>query len=162
MLRGRAAASTASESEPGAPLGPAMLTFRWATSIAAAPLPRHTRQLVEAVRAGRGGEFFPPVIRACPEGVDVAARELGGARDAALIAAALARPELAPLVAQLERLGAWCEAAAARHAAVVSPRVLAIDNVALFGAIVSDGFLACAASRGGAPPHRALALLFDG
>src|SRR5262249_54530017 len=96
------------------------------------PLPDHTRRLVEAVRTGRGGGLFPPVIRICPEGVEAAARELGGERDAGLIATALARPRLAPLVARIERLGAWCEAAAAQHAAVIAPRLLSVDNPRLF------------------------------
>ncbi|HEX3761567.1 MAG TPA: DUF4135 domain-containing protein [Kofleriaceae bacterium] len=124
------------------------------------PLPDHAQRLVEAVRSGRGGDLFPPVIRTCPEGVEAAARELAGARDAALIAAALAQPRLAPLVARIERLGAWCEAAAARWCGVVAPRVLAVDNPRLFGAVIRAGFVACAAAPGA--PDAVLAALFDG
>src|SRR3954471_8049450 len=125
-----------------------MLTFRWSTPDRMPPLPEHTRRLVVAVSTGRGGGLFPPVIRTCPEGVETGARELAGPRDAGLIAAALARPRLAPLVARIEQLGAWCEAAAARCAGVIAPRVLAVDNPRLFGALFRAGFTACAAPRG--------------
>ncbi|HEX3476995.1 MAG TPA: hypothetical protein VHT91_18355 [Kofleriaceae bacterium] len=138
-----------------------MLTFPWSTPDRSPPLPDHTRRLVEAVRTGRGGGLFPPVIRIYPEGVEADARELAGARDAGLVAAALARPRLAPLVARIERLGAWCEAAAARCNAVIAPRVLAVDNPRLFGALIRAGFVACAAARG-APPDAVLDAMFDG
>jgi hypothetical protein len=141
-----------------------MLTFPWAMPdrfVSRPPLPDHTRRLVEAVRSGRGGGLFPPVIRICSEGVEAAARELGGARDAGLIAGALARPRLAPLVSRIERLGAWCEATAARHAEVIAPRLLTVDNPRLFGALIGAGFVACAAARGAAP-GAVLAAMFDG
>src|SRR5215470_15628948 len=123
---------------------PSMLTFPWPVLDRFPPLPDHTQRLVEAVRTGRGGNLFPPVIRVCPEGVEADARELAGPRDAGLIAAALARPRLAPLVARIERLGAWCAATAARCAGVIAPRVLAVDNPRLFGPLVRAGFTACA------------------
>src|SRR5678816_1319385 len=65
---------------------PSMLTFPWSMPDRLPALPGHTRRLVEAVRTGRGGDLFPPVIRICPEGVEAPARELDGARDAGLIA----------------------------------------------------------------------------
>jgi hypothetical protein len=148
-----------------------MRTFRWAPSDlsgSARALPRHARRLVEAIRAGRGGGLFPPVIKRCPEGVEACARELAGERDAQLIACALARPAMAPLVARIERLGAWCEAAAVRCTGLVAPRLLAVDNAELFGAVIRDGFVACAMARrgpGGSAPrgiHAALGHLFDG
>jgi len=138
-----------------------MRTFPWSTPDRSPPLPDHARRLVEAVRAGRGGGLFPPVLRLCPEGVEADARELAGPRDAGLIAAALARPRLAPLVARIERLGAWCEATAARCAGVVAPRLLAVDNPRLFGALIRAGFVACAAPRG-ASPDAELDAMFDG
>src|SRR5262245_40947914 len=107
---------------------PSMLTFPWPTLDRWPLLPAHTRRLVEAVRSGRGGELFPPGIRSWPEGVELDARALAGPRDAGLIAAALAQPRLVPLVARIEQLGAWCEAAAARSTELIAPRVLAVDN----------------------------------
>jgi hypothetical protein len=127
-----------------------MLTFRWTASDRERALPRHTRRLVAAVRAGRGGALFPPVLRACPEGVETCARELAGDRDARLIAGALARAALAPLVMRIEQLGAWCDAAASRCAGLLGPRLLAVDNAALFGPVLRDGFAACAAGGDGA------------
>src|SRR5882672_9281526 len=121
-----------------------MLMFPWSTPDRMPPLPDHTRRLVEAVSTGRGGGLFPPVIRTCPEGVEADARELSGPRDAGLVAAALAQPRLAALVARIERLGAWCEAAAARCTDAIAPRVLAVDNPRLFGAVICAGFVACA------------------
>jgi hypothetical protein len=138
-----------------------MPTFPWPTLDRWPPLPAHTRRLVEAVRSGRGGELFPPVIRRCPEGVELDARALAGPRDAGLIAAALAQPRLVPLVARIEQLGAWCEAAAARCAELIAPRVLAVDNPRLFGGLIRTGFVACAATRG-APRDAVLDAMFDG
>src|SRR5262245_13739777 len=141
-----------------------MLTFPWPMpdrTVSRPSLPDHTRRLVEAVRTGRGGGLFPPVIRICPEGVEADARELAGARDADLVAAALARPRLAPLVARIERLGAWCEAAAARCTEVIAPCVLAVDNPRLFGGLIRAGFVACAAAQG-ASPDAVLDAMFDG
>jgi hypothetical protein len=137
-----------------------MLTFPWSTPDRMPPLPDHTRRLVEAVSTGRGGGLFPPVIRTCPEGVEADARELAGPRDAGLVAAALARPRLAPLVARIEGLGAWCEAAAARCTGALAPRVLAVDNPRLFGALICAGFIACAAARD-APPDAVLDAMFE-
>ena len=138
-----------------------MRTFRWAPPGYVSSLPYHTRRLVEAVRDGRGGGLFPPVLRRGPEGVEHAARELSGERDAALIGAALARPAFAPLVSSIEQLGAWCAAAARRHVGRVAPRLLAIENATLFGAVIRDGFVACAARRG-TGLRAMLAAMFDG
>jgi len=142
-----------------------MLTLRWAPPDRERPLPRHARRLVAAVRAGRGSELFPPVIRACPEGVETCARALCGERDAGLVAAALARPAFAPLVLRIEQLGAWCEATARRRAGLIAPRLLAVDNPALFGAVLRHGFVACAAACGRPLDHlldHTLGHLFDG
>jgi hypothetical protein len=138
-----------------------VLSLPWSPPDRSPPLPDHTRRLVEAIRAGRGGGLFPSVIRICPEGVEACARELAGSRDAALIAAALARPRFAPLVARIEQLGAWCEAAAARCAGAIASRVLTVDNPRLFGPLIRAGFTACAARRGAAA-DAVLAALFDG
>jgi hypothetical protein len=104
--------------------------------------------------------LFPPVIRAFPEGVEGCVRELAGARDAALLASALALPAFAPLVEQLERLGAWCAAERARHGSLIGVRVLAVDNAELFGGIIRDGFVVCAAGAPGAAAT--LATMFEG
>lgn len=80
-----------------------MLTFPWPTLNRWPPLPAHTRRLVEAVRSGRGGELFSPVLRSCPRGCRAGrARALAGPRDAGLIAVAL-RDALAYVFADLPR-----------------------------------------------------------
>jgi hypothetical protein len=58
---------------------------------------------------------------------------------------ALAQPGFQPLQELIEELDAWCRLMRRRHAALLSPSVLAVTNGDLHGPLVSDAFSACAA-----------------
>jgi hypothetical protein len=103
------------------------------------------RTVVSAIRSGRGGAFFPPVVRACPEGVACPVRRLSGREDADRMAWVLTRPGFQPLLDLLDELDDWSRRLARRHAAIVAPRALAVTSPDLHGPLVSDAFTACAA-----------------
>lgn len=112
-----------------------------------ARLPPVARRLVSAVRTGSGGGLFPPVVKPGPEQTVAVDGWLGGASDARVLAAALAEPRFEPLLAMLSRMDAWCAWAARRYAAVVAHGVLDVMNAELFGPMLSESFVACAAGR---------------
>src|SRR5262245_12364416 len=76
--------------------------------------PRRAQAVAAAIRSGRGADLFPPVVRACPEGVAAPVRGLGGLEDADRMAWILARPDFRPLLEMLDELDTWSERAAAR------------------------------------------------
>ncbi|UBU09015.1 type 2 lantipeptide synthetase LanM [Nonomuraea gerenzanensis] len=110
-------------------------------------LPPVARRLVARVREGTAGGLLPPVVSAGPEGTVALDRLLGGEADARMLAYALADRRFAPLLALLERLDGWCARAARQYAAVLAPGVLEITDAELFGPVVSEAFVACAAGR---------------
>jgi hypothetical protein len=124
-------------------------------------LPPQSRRLVEAVRKGRASSFFPPVAQLGPEGVLRAARFLQGEEDARLLHSALALPRFRPLREFLEELGAWCRRTARRHPELLAPRLLTVTNGELFGPLISDAFVLCAAADEGRP-HPGLRTLMEG
>lgn len=105
------------------------------------------RRVVAAVRDGVAGGLFPPVVTAGPDGTVGVDRLLGGAADARMLAHALTEPRFAPLVSMLDRLDGWCAAATPRYSAVVATGVLDVTNADLFGPVVAEAFVACAAGR---------------
>jgi hypothetical protein len=122
-----------------------------------------TRQIVAAIRDGRAGGMFPPVVVDCPEGVPKVVRGLSGPADADRMAWTLAQPGFQPLQELVEALDAWSRLMIRRHAALLAPRVLAITSGDLHGPLVSDAFTACAAwaaARGDVRPT--LQALLDG
>ncbi len=114
-----------------------------------AELPYAARKMVDAIRAGGAGALFPPVVTDGPEGTVATERLLGGERDARMLAQALREPRFEPLLALLDRLDNWCADATRRYSAVISASVLEIANGDVFGPVVSEAFVACAAGR----PH---------
>lgn len=122
----------------------ALLTLR--TPAGASPtLPAETARLIACIAQGRAGGLFPPVARACPEGVVKQTRVLAGERDARRLTAVLATPDFAPLVELIEAMGAWCARFGADHRGVFAPGLVALDNADLFGPLVGDAFVRCAA-----------------
>ncbi|MCC9706726.1 type 2 lantipeptide synthetase LanM [Streptomyces sp. MNU76] len=103
------------------------------------------RKVVAAVRAGTAGRLFPPVLRLADDGLLVHDRFLAGDSDADVLAAALASPRFAPVVAVLDALDAWCGHATSRHGTLLAPGLLDVTDGALFGPLVAEAFTACAA-----------------
>ncbi|MFJ9887069.1 DUF4135 domain-containing protein [Streptomyces sp. NPDC091287] len=111
------------------------------------------RRVLDAVRKGEAGGLFPPVVTAGPEGTVAIDRLLGGEADARMIEHALRDRRFAPLLDLWDRLDAWCVFSGPRYSAVVSAGILDITNADIFGPVVSEAFVACAAGR----PHYARA-----
>ncbi|MFB8219314.1 DUF4135 domain-containing protein [Streptomyces anulatus] len=114
-------------------------------------LPLAARRVIDAVRKGGAGGMFPPVVTAGPEGTVAIDRLLGGETDARMIEHALHDRRFAPLLDLWDRLDAWCAGAGSRYSEVVSVGILDITNADIFGPVVSEAFVACAAGR----PHYA-------
>ncbi|MFD3981922.1 DUF4135 domain-containing protein [Streptomyces griseus] len=114
-------------------------------------LPPAARRVIDAVRKGGAGGMFPPVVRAGPEGTVAIDRLLGGETDARMIENALHDRRFAPLLDLWDRLDAWCAGSGTRYSDVVSDGILDITNADIFGPVVSEAFVACAAGR----PHYA-------
>ncbi|MER7334174.1 MULTISPECIES: DUF4135 domain-containing protein [unclassified Micromonospora] len=111
-------------------------------------LPPVGRKVVQAVRAGTGGALFPPLAVPSPGGRSLTVtRHLCGAADADRLARALREPRFAPLLDLLDRLDRWCRRAAPGHWTVVAPQVFTVTNAELFGPVVAEMFVACAAGR---------------
>lgn len=72
-------------------------------------------------------------------------RALRGRADADRVAWALAQPGFRPLQVLLEELHTWSQLVTQRYRGLLAPRVLAITNADVYGALVSDAFAACAA-----------------
>ncbi|MFJ6613893.1 DUF4135 domain-containing protein [Streptomyces sp. NPDC091289] len=109
------------------------------------------RRMIAAVRKGEAGGLFPPVVAEGPEGTVAIDRLLGGEADARMIEHALRDRRFAPLLSLWYRLDAWCVSSGQRYSAVVSAGILDITNADIFGPVVSEAFVACAAGR----PHYA-------
>ncbi|MFI7329161.1 DUF4135 domain-containing protein [Streptomyces rubiginosohelvolus] len=114
-------------------------------------LPPAVRRIVDAVRKGEAGGMFPPVVAAGPEGTVAVDRLLGGENDARMIEHALRDRRFAPLRKLWERLDGWCAHSRKCYSSVISPEILDITNADLFGPVVSEAFVACAAGK----PHYA-------
>lgn len=112
-------------------------------------LPPVARQMVDAVRTGTAGASFPPVVVPGPERTVALDRYPCGDRDARLIAGALAQPRFAPMLTTLADIDGWC-ATVGDKTGVVGAGVLAVTNAELFGPLLSEVFVACAA---GDPSH---------
>jgi Domain of unknown function (DUF4135) len=138
-----------------------LLELRKLSPWPALSLPPQSRRLVEAVRKGRAPSFFPPIVQRGPEGVLRVARTLQGEEDARLLCSALALPRFRPLLEFLEELGGWCRRTARLHPKLVSPRLLTVTHGELFGPLISDAFILCAAAGEG-PPHPGLRVLLQG
>ncbi|RUP64540.1 hypothetical protein SSPNP10_29650 [Streptomyces sp. NP10] len=110
-------------------------------------LPPAARRMVDAVRKGEAGGMFPPVVAAGPEGTVAVDRLLGGESDARMIEHALRDRRFAPLLELWERLDGWCAHSRQRYSSVISPEILDITNADLFGPVVSEAFVACAAGK---------------
>ncbi|MFF9566857.1 DUF4135 domain-containing protein [Streptomyces sp. NPDC014685] len=110
-------------------------------------LPPVAQRLIAAVRKGTAGGLFPPVVTAGPEGTVTVDRLLGGAADARILAHALQDRRFAPLLALLDRMDEWCASAAQRYSKIVATGILDITNAEIFGPVVSEAFVACAAGR---------------
>ncbi|MEO3926902.1 DUF4135 domain-containing protein [Micromonosporaceae bacterium B7E4] len=128
------------------------------TAVATAPLvtgpartdalPPVAREVLSAVRAGTGGGLFPPVAAPSPDGGSLTAtRRLAGETDASWLASVLAEPQFGPLLALLERLDHWCRRTAPDYREVLRPELLTVTNAELFGPVVAEMFVACAAGR---------------
>jgi hypothetical protein len=100
-------------------------------------LPATTRRVVDAVRAGRAGGLFPPVVEPGPDGTLTPHRDLSGPADADAVAGLLTSAAGAPLRAALDDLDRWCARATRRYADVLAPKVLDVTNGALFGPLVA-------------------------
>ncbi|MFD5344122.1 DUF4135 domain-containing protein [Streptomyces anulatus] len=109
------------------------------------------RRMIDAIRKGEVGGLFPPVVTAGPEGTVAIDRLLGGEADARMIEHALRDRRFAPLLDLWDRLDAWCGLSGPRYSAVVAAGILEITNADIFGPVVSEAFVACAAGR----PHYA-------
>ncbi|GAA3739477.1 hypothetical protein GCM10022225_23270 [Plantactinospora mayteni] len=111
-------------------------------------LPPVTREVLHAVRAGTGGGLFPPVAAPSPDGASLTAtRRLAGEADASWLAAVLVEPRFGPLLALLQRLDRWCRRTAPDYREVLHPELLTVTNADLFGPVVAEMFVACAAGR---------------
>ncbi|WNF25611.1 DUF4135 domain-containing protein [Streptomyces sp. C11-1] len=105
------------------------------------------QRVLAAVGKGTAGGLFPPVVAGGPEGTVRTGRLLGGEKDARMLVHALRDRRFAPLLALLDRLDNWCEAAGRRYSAAISPGTLDIANADIFGPVVSEAFVACATGR---------------
>lgn len=122
-------------------------------------LPPAATRVVRAIRAGRAGGLFPPLARPGPAGTVLPDGALSGAPAARMIARTLADPRFAPICDLLTQLDGWCRQIGPRYRALLAPGVLAVTNADLFGPLVRECFLACAAGPAGSVPrlvsHRA-------
>ncbi|GAB3158198.1 hypothetical protein GCM10027290_60930 [Micromonospora sonneratiae] len=106
------------------------------------------RDVVQAICSGNGGALFPPLATPSPGGGPLTvARHLGGPADARWITHALRQPRFVPLLELLDRLGRWCRRAVHSYREVVAPELLAVTNAELFGPVVGEMFVACAAGQ---------------
>lgn len=110
-------------------------------------LPSVAREVLAAVRAGTAGALFPPVVIAGPERTVALDRYPCGDRDARLIAGALSDPRFAPVLTTLGDVDRWCADTASRYAGTIDPGVLTVTNAGLFGPLISEVFVACAAGE---------------
>lgn len=117
------------------------------------PLPAGAAQLVRSIRTGSAPGILPPPVVPGPDNTLMRDGELHGERDARVIAHALADSRFAPVRDLLARLDRWCRATAPRFP-VLAPGVLTITNAGLFGPLISECFVTCAAG----PAERARGL----
>ncbi|MGY1495124.1 DUF4135 domain-containing protein [Streptomyces sp. QTS52] len=104
-----------------------------------------TGKVLEAVRAGTTGRLFPAVMRPTDDGLLVHERFLAGDSDAAVLAAAFATPGFAPLTGLFDALDTWCHRATTRYGELLAPGLLDVTDGDLFGPLVAEVFIACAA-----------------
>ena len=109
-------------------------------------LPDAARRVVRAVGANRAHGMFPPVLESGPDNTLIFARHLHGQGDARMLAHALTGARFAPLLDLLTRLDSSCAAMASEYASIIEPGVLTITNADLFGPLICETFVACAAS----------------
>lgn len=110
-----------------------------------AALPESVARLVKAVRAKKASGMFPPVVRSTTEDVLRADREFGGDADAALVERLMRQSRFSPVVDLVQEMDRWCRLSARRFKSVIAPGVLTVVNGKLFGPLLTEVFLVCAA-----------------
>lgn len=101
-------------------------------------------RLVRAIRAGRAGALFPPLVCSTPDGFAAAGRPLGADGDARLMSHLLTRPQFAPLADLVADLDGWCQRTRRRFGELIDRRVLFAGNADLFAPLVTQAFIVCA------------------